>query len=47
LDYAYDEDDYKSYKSMWADISQNTAGAGTGIVVATDEDMTDYSGIFH
>ena len=27
IDYtAYDEDDYKS---MWADISQNTAGGGT------------------
>lgn len=37
----YDEDDYKS---MWADISQNTTGKeGT----KNDEEMTEYSGIFH
>lgn len=40
IDYAYDEDDYKS---MWADISQNTTGVPHPIV---DEDMTEYSGIF-
>lgn len=41
IDYGvYDEDDYRS---MWADISQNTNGCGQ----RQDEEMTEYSGIFH
>jgi hypothetical protein len=38
----YDEDDYKS---MWADISQNTTGKDGA--KQDDGEMTEYSGIFH
>jgi hypothetical protein len=34
----YDEDDYKS---MWADISHSTTG------MKQEDELTDYSGIFH